>query len=421
MKSTRSNIYFYILDILIVITTFRGIINNFILINNGTILVDACIVIVILFTFTCKKIKTNSILYHYFLWIILCVLDLLVQFMINRTTFRDGILALRNDVVYTFSFVFILFCIKEIDLYKIFSLIRNLAFIINIFAIFQFVLRGILPVRFFVLIGESTFGFWNTDVIRVTGLMGNTIEYGGYVVLILSFIWAEMIVKEFKTPLLWVQLIVAVIANLLTFNRASIVGMVLVMLIEYILYIPRHKVVTAMKKYLILLVVAVIAIVIIFNYFGDSIIIQRLFNVNELWNKGSDEGHWKVIKDAIAGIIKYPVLGYGAGTVGPSALAGIRNIIRDGTLWTYMLEWGIPICIVYWLLVARIVKIAFVHRQDENKFLSSVSLGYIGSNAYLIGASVINSAYSARCTLILLWIYAGILLKEIYSSMRYQT
>ena len=135
-----------------------------------------------------------------------------------------------------------------------------------------------------------------------------------------------------------------------------------------------------------------------------------------MWTNNSDVGHWRMINTAISEIKNNAVIGYGAGTVGYSALKTSRNIIADGTLWIYLLEWGIPICIMYWLFVARVIKIAFNHRQDTNNFLRVISLGYIGANSYLIGASVINSAYSARCTIILVWIFAGILVKEVRES-----
>ena len=407
----RRNIYFYLIYILIITTIFRGIINNFILINNGTLIVDICIVAIIFFTFTCKRIRVNNLIWHYVALILICIIDLLIQLLLERTNFRDGILGFRNDIAYTFPFLFVFICVNRNDLYKIYSLIRNSAFIINIFAICQFVFRTILPDRFLVLSGEPTFGFWESDVIRVTGLMGNTIVYGGFVVLILSFVWAEIIVNGFKGLWLWLQLIVAVIANLFTFSRASIVGMVIIMLLEYLLSISRNKL-AALKRYTVLILFSAIAIALIFNYASNSIIIRRLFGENVIWNMGSDAGHISMIENAITNINKYPIIGYGIGSVGYSALGGGRNIITDGTFWMYLLEWGIPICLVYLIMVLRTIYVAFKNRQNSNNFLSFISLGYIGTNFYLIGASIINSAYSARCIVIILWIFAGILIKE---------
>lgn len=420
MKTLKINVPLFLIELLIFLTTFRGIIDNFI--GQGTLCVDICIIFLIIYTFIYMLLEkrfylTNkNIVYAYLLWAFMFFMNFIIQMFIDRTNLRDGILGFRNDVVYTYPFVFILLFVKEKDIYKIYSLIRNTAFLINIFAIIQFVFRDTLSLKFLVPNGQDVFAFWGSNIIRVTGLMGNTIEYGGYVVMIISMLWAEIIIKKFKSLFLWIQLAVAIIANNLTFSRASIAGMIIVLILEYIISSPTKQTLSLIKRYTILILIGIVFIKFILIYFEDAIIIQRLLGTNNLWNEDSDTIHMKTIQDAIHYIRNNPIIGYGIGKVGGSNTLGSKAIIRDGSFWMYPLQWGIPLSTLYWLLILRFIYIAFKNIKCEDPSIKTMCIAYIGMNAYLISFSFINSAYSARFVTIIIWTICGLFINKLYKE-----
>ena len=151
-----------------------------------------------------------------------------------------------------------------------------------------------------------------------------------------------------------------------------------------------------------------IGIVLVLTLFSDSIIVQRILGLNDAWTAGSDEGHFDMIEDAMNVIGENWFIG---------ALYGQSNtVVTDGSFWAYLLEMGIPVFIVYVVFLLTMFAIALKNCRNKNKIACTVSIGYLGMNAYLLMASFINSAYSARSVLVFVWLIAGIVLATVLGS-----
>ncbi len=410
MQSTVTNTLvarpkLYIPDILIgivmLLVLFRGFIENFI--GHGTLLVD-CFFILLLFweIYACyigkaKVNKHQTLLTLYIVWSLLCLLTGFVQVLCSKTTLYAAAIGFRNNNIYTGLFFIAIIWLDRNGVKRFYKLLVNCGVIICAFAIVQYFFRDQLPDSLLFLNDEGNFGLYGTDVIRVTGLMGNTIIFSGFTIIICSLIWGELITCKYRPIVLWWKLIIVIIANILTFSRAANVGMIAVFLLEFILYgCVRGK---ALKYIAVSGFVLLIGIALVLILFGDSVMVQRIFGSNTVWNIGSDTARFSMISDAIA-IIKDNWL---FGTL----MGQSNSIVTDGVFWAYIMEMGIPVFIVYCMLLFFIFKIALKACKSADKLTCTISIGYIGMNAYLLAASIINSAYSARSVLVFVWLVGG--------------
>ena len=408
----------YMTDILIgcilLFVLFRGFIENFL--GNGTLYVDFFFLILLIWTiYTCVSgnvFKHRKILAKffgiYFLWIFLCGIVSLLQVLTNNTTFYDAVIGLRNNCVYTGLFFITAVRLDITRVKSLYSLFINCGVFICLFAISQYIFRNYYPDSLLFLNDEGNFGFYGEDAIRVTGLMGNTIIFGGFSIVLFSLIWSQIINNNYKSIALWTKLIIVAIANYLTFSRASIVGMVGVFVLEYLIDgISKKK---YFKTFLTIFLFFLIAIVMAFTFFRDTIIIQRLFEGDNLWNSGSDAGHFSMIQDAVQRIQAHWLIG--------SLMGKSNEVITDGTFWAYLLEMGIPVFIVYCVLVFALNIFALKNCKSKDRTVRTLSMGYVGMNAYLLLSSFINSAYSARSVIVFVWFVGGMMLAAVISHNR---
>ena len=407
----REDLKDLLMNAIIILVTFRGFIDNFII--SGTLLVDAVFVCILIWCVI--RLLTGKINFKYYkyvllylFWIILCCIIAVFQVIANKTTFYAALIGIRSNNIYTLLFLFvILFCNKD-DISRYYKLFINCGIVICLFAIFQFLGRNWLPEKLLILKDEDVFTLYESGIIRVTGLMGNTIIFGGYSIVLFSLVWADLIVNSFKSVKLWIKLIIIVLANLLTFSRASVAGMVGVFALELIIYGAMQG--KFIRYFGAMICLLFIALILTFTVFRNSIVVQRILGLNPSWNSGSDEGHFAMIAEAI-NVIKMNWL-FGI-------KMGVSNeIITDGCFWAYIVEWGVFVfgiyCIVIIMLVYRAIRIA----NKCDKWQCKINLGYIGIIAYFFIFSFINSAYSARSIIIFVWMIAGMMLVSTKEHIR---
>lgn len=396
------------LDLLVLLTvllvTFRGFIDNFI--GYGTLLVDVCFAVLLgwsIFAVVTGRVgrsRNRTILYFYLLWIVLCVLLAFLQWISGQTSFYDAVLGLRNNNIYTLLFFVVTLRMDRQGIKPLYRLFIDCGVLICAFAIVQFLLRNVLPESLLVLNGEDIFRLQESDIIRVTGLMGNTIIFGGYAIVLFALVWAQLLTLKFRSVLLWGKLIIIAVANAFTFSRASVAGMVMIAFVQFILYGCTHR---RTWEYLASAAAAVCVLaVVVVVFFWDSTIIQRLFNLNSIWNEGSDEGHFQMIRDAIGVIGEHWAIG--------TMMGASNTVVADGVFWAYLLEWGVPVFLVYAVLFLWIGKIALRKCSSENRLTATLANGFLGMSLYMVCFSFINSAYGARSVLVFFWMVGGMLL-----------
>lgn len=400
----EAQVVYLLIAAVVFLVTVRGFIDNFL--GCGTVLVDACFIAVVLWcifalcTGKVSRSRHRAVLSCYLFWTFLCVVVGALQLLYGKTTISSAVMGLRNNNAYTLLFLIVALHANERGIKELYRLFVNCGVVICAFAIFQFALRNVLPESLLVLNGEDVFRLYGTDFIRVTGLMGNTVIFGGYAVILFALVWAQLLSVDFRSASLWGKLGVIALANLLTFSRASIAGMGLIACVQFLLYGCTHH---RALEYLIIAVVGVGSLFgIILVFFKDSTIVQRLLNLNTDWTEGSDEGHVKMIRDAIRAI---------RNNSGFGALMGSSNsVITDGAIFAYLLEWGVPVFCVFVVLFLWICAIALRNCSSSNAMTGSLCNGFVGMSLYMACFSFVNSAYCARSVLVFFWMVAGMVL-----------
>lgn len=398
----------YATDILIAsilfFVLFRGFIENFL--GHGTLYVDFCFGILTLWSlYTCinggvfKTFRGRMLmkyLWLYIFWIVLCAIVCVFQAWLGRTSVYDAVIEFRNNCLYTGLFFISAITLNLHSIKSFYRFFINCGVLICIFAIMQYLFRNSLPDSLLFLNDEGNFGFYGRDTIRVTGLMGNTIIFSGFTIVLFSLVWAQILAENCKINGLWIKLVIIAMANFLTFSRSSIVGMVAVFVLEIFLQgvAKRNVFKTILLIFSLLLIIAFLALTI----FRDTIIVKRLMDGDNLWNLGSDAGHFSMIQEAIEEIKENWLFGKS------------NKIITDGAIWAYMLEMGIPVFIIYCILVFALILFAIKNCRSANKTVRTLAFGYIAMNAYFIVSSFINSAYAARSVLVFIWFIGGMLL-----------
>ena len=388
---------------------FRGFIENFL--GHGTVYVDFLFLILLFWTiYICvsSRVLDHRGIYSkffriYFLWIFLCVIVSLSQVLTKNTTVYDAIIGLRNNCIYTGLFFVSAIKLNMARIKSLYGFFINGGVFICLFAISQYIFRNYYPNSLLFLNDEGNFGFYGVDAIRVTGLMGNTIIFGGFSIVLFSLIWSQIINNHYRPMILWVKLIVVAISNYLTFSRASIVGMIGVFVLEYIIDGFSKK--KYRRTFLTIFLGFLICIVLAFTLFRDSIIIRRLFEGDILWNTGSDAVHFSMIQDATDMLQAHWLFG---------TLTGKSNeVITDGIFWAYLLEMGIPVFLVYCILVLALTIFALKQCKSQDKTVRTLSIGYVGMNFYFILSSFINSSYAGRSVIIFVWFIGGMMLAAV--------
>lgn len=402
-----------ILYILIFIVCFRGIIDNYI--GYGTLILDYIVVVLIIKILNKLRFVAYSpyakYINLYFAILLLATFLLVLHVLIGMTDIYRGILGLRNDFIYIIPFVYCLLYVDSKDIIHLDSYFVKIGFIVCVFGIIQYLGRSVLPKNLLTLKAENAFTLIGYNVIRVNALLGNTIIFSGFCVFYLSLIWARLLTTTGKRTLLLVHLITAMIANILTFSRASFVAMIIVIIVEYLMSVPRQNFFRTLFRILVLMIVGYSVYKITILRYQDTALIQRLTDSNSHMNMNSDSTHLMMIMNAIEYIKSSPVIGYGVGKAGYSAVTGF-NLVTDGSFWTYLVEYGIPLCLLFLVLILSILIVSFRAIYRKNCFVQYYGLGLFSGNIALLAMSIINSAYSARAVLVMIWIYSAFVLIE---------
>jgi O-antigen ligase len=277
-----------------------------------------------------------------------------------------------------------------------------------VFGVFQAIFANSLPLSMFALRGDNPFGV-GEDQLRPTGLTGNPIIFSSILVFSSAFfgaLWLEK--RSFKFLL---ALICSLAANYLTYTRASVVAVVPVLVLVW-LFQNRFRI-----KHKFVALVAIILTVIVGQsllVYGDNLVMIQRLQTSSAESAVSTFDHYRQIQNASDAIRSHPWLGTGMGSEG-DFIGADNAIITDGAWWILFLEFGIPLTLLIAFLIFRaLIPIAkYVLRQDaKNRALPIATLSF---HAYIIPASVINSALLGHISFGLYWVVLGLSLAEALS------
>jgi hypothetical protein len=397
---------------------FNGFITNLIPIgglpNTGSLIIDIFILIsyyIFLIIFIENIIIDKSISKKWFsvnlLYIFFAMLCL-IPVAIGNGPLVERILGYRNIVIYMGPFFVIsLLRVTKKTIQSMLNILLFLSLILTIFGIIQSMVGTSLPPILLLIRRQSdvVFSFFQTDVVRSNGLLGNTIIYAGFLCFIFSIYVARFLVKRSKYDLVAIGIIV--IANILTYSRASFVSFFLIFLTNYLII----KGVSFKNMFFGGLIVVVVGIAIIGyqSQSGNSLLMERLKN-EERSTQGSTAVHLLQTFNAIENIIAHPIMGVGIGSQGSSS-RGKNIIIYDGFWFQLVLEVGIPLALLYFIIYFYSIYIAVVTAKRSidplNKILGA---GFVGGGVSYFVMSFINSALFSPVTYVLFWTVFGLLL-----------
>jgi len=274
-------------------------------------------------------------------------------------------------------------------------------FSLCVFGIVQGVLGSSLPEKLFLLRGDAPFTVAE-DQWRPTGLTGNPIIFSSFLVFASALFFALWLERRSSRFLL--ALLCSFVANYLTYSRASLALVVPVLAGVWLLHHRFRRKQVLVALFSVALIAGATALF-LFNASG-LLIVQVLTDTRE-GTQGSTLTHLMTIQDAREVISGHPLSGVGVGSQGNSV--GPENaVITDGAWWILMLEFGIPLSILFvFLLVLMLIPVGkhVLRRDSKQRTLAIATLAF---HAYLFPASFINSAILGHVSFGLYWAVLGL-------------
>jgi len=269
------------------------------------------------------------------------------------------------------------------------------------FGILQGVLSNSLPLDWFALRGDNAFNA-GEDQFRPTGLTGNPIIFSSILVFASAFFAAQWLEKRKLRFLL--ALMVSLLANYLTYTRASVLSAVPVLILVWLLH-NRFRI----KHKLMALAAAGLAVAAGQYLFvnGDNLVMVQRLQTSSTESLESTLEHYRQIQNASDAIVSHPWIGTGMGSQG-DAVGPENVIITDGAWWILLLEFGVPLT----LLIALILLLALISiwkfvLQPESKD-RALAIATLSFHAYIVPASFINSALLGHISFGLYWAVLGL-------------
>lgn len=274
------------------------------------------------------------------------------------------------------------------------------------FGIFQFIFHSYLPDKLLhVRSGrlDYVYGLGNL-IFRINGLYENSIVFNGIIIISSALTFGALLVKGKSFPRI-LGFVIAVVANILTFSRAAIIGSLMVYSVEYLILGKKVKI----EKYIRIFAVGTGGILLFMTFASDTALYQRMFNSSI--TATSDIVHTTTIAQAIEAVSEHWVLGLGMGTQGYDSAGSTVSIIRDGCWLQFALELGIPLTLWVGVILLTLLSISMKRIKRVETESSRISCGvFVVITLYFSIVSFINSSFNAKEVFGLYWVLAGLML-----------
>jgi len=290
---------------------------------------------------------------------------------------------------------------EEEDYERILTFIERIGICICVFGLIQYVFNAVLPdnllhVRSGVI--SYVYGLGALKY-RINCLYENSIVCAGVIVFVFSVEFGRLLVYG-KSAARLASLVIVVAACWLTYSRTAFIGLLLVACIEYLFVSKSNR-----GKRAVLIAIALLALLFVaLNFMSDSYMIRRLLGEGDA-TVVSNTVHSSTRTVAIEKIKENWLLGVGMGTQGYDSSGSTIRYIRDGAWYTFALELGLPLTLVYALvLTLSIKKFIYDLKNNSSPFVTWITLACFSSTAYFFVAGFTGSAYNAKECFGLMWI-----------------
>ena len=388
--------------------------------NLSTILIIFLIFTMIILSFI-YIIKNGSII-HVDLFLIIYMIFSALFFCLmplSQESFFNKMLDFRDRIFYMFICIFIFEFIKQDkDLEKIIKITLKLSIFFAIFGIFQYIFRNKLPLWLLANNYSNINSYAGTDIVRTTGLLGNTIIYGN-IMLMFFAIWFNKLLQYPKLKNLIIN-IIFIISIFTTFSRSAILGaaFIIIGMLLFKYFRSFYMGFNIKKLFVTIIGIGVIIISLTFFYYSPSLqanlknsfVYNGLFMGNNVSVQGSTSGHIQFLHDGIE-IMKNNIL-FGTGIATQrvnSYYSNVNTYITDSGILSFLCEIGVFAFIIYAILIIVVLKVTY--KVIKIKKYSYLALGFLIFSLFeFLFASIINSAYWGKTFYLLYWSLAGCIL-----------
>ena len=316
-------------------------------------------------------------------------------------SFRDRVMGFRNNVIYPGIWIPLALLGRAVSFRRVASIIFYGGLAACVLAIAQASFSDRMPELLLTLHGtDQHFGFYGTDIFRVTGLIGNPLVFSGFssFMVLLGYMFLSFEARRRARFLIWLPLI----AMYYTYTRTSNVALLLTWGFAWSIWtaIPLWR-----RFVRIVFVLAFLAVMLFGGCFGPELFRQSFFfsrmSGTEVTSQGSTTDHIEAAAKGLAAWAQHPFCGIGLGSQGYSVKDHTGTFGGDGAYLALLLETG---AIMGWFLWQLMVRFAASPRAGPSYRMYGALLLTAG---YFAMASVLNSAFTARTNLCLYWILIG--------------
>ncbi len=407
-EQIKAGYYLKLLFLLLfyVIIFFNGFISNFVYPYNypktGTLLIDLYLVFLIFFGIIIILSNKLSFIKWQLVNIITIVISLafVIPVFLNNGPSIERILGYRNYIFYMMVYFFIQPYLSSNNIHKfLVSSLMVLGFIVAVFSIIQGIFASYLPIDLLVLAGEDTFSFYESDIVRTTALIGNTIIFGIFLLVILQLYIRHYLLL--KSEIVFFGSLVIVIAIVLTYSRAAIAGCALTIILQNYCFGKFN-----IKKIIMTVILIAVTTISYLSFSPDYFLFRRLIGT-EVSSYYSTVVHLEEIRNSLDVIKDNPLAGIGLGSQGKSSRS--EKIITDGFWFQLFLEMGIPLSLLYLLNIYLCTRIALTRsRMTLNPYVKIASDSFLCMSILLFFLNFFNSAFSSPIVYLIYWTIFGL-------------
>lgn len=323
-----------------------------------------------------------------------------------------ALLAIRSLLFYPIAAIFGAFLVrKQRTALKIVDLVMYSGLAIMVFGCLQYVYRSSLPSWLLFPSDTYLFGYYGTDITRSTGLVGNSIVYGTYGLLILALWLARACWKPSLITLLACGLSLGGV--LVSFSRVSIAAGVGLAIAAAIVYMTRGRGSGAAVRVVAGVAVLAVAVLVAASFgwldaVAGSFIVDGLMNSSNLTAAESAAGHEAFADAAMSIFQSHPVFGVGLGTQSVfSENARSSRIITDGFYYSNLVEGGLflGVPLVCFLGSAAFGAIRSVKPLRGEGWIAAGLVGYMATQLLLAG--FYNTGFFGKVPQVAFWVTFG--------------
>ena len=361
-----------------------------------------------------KALRTPLILYAvYSAWCLFLM-------FYGDNSFRDRVMGFRNNVIYPGIWIPLALLGRAVSFRRVAAIIFYGGLASCVLAIIQAFFSADMPELLLTLHGtDKHFGFYGTDIFRVTGIVGNPLVFSGFssFMVLLGYMFLSFEARRRARFLIWLPLI----AMYYTYTRTSNVALLLTWGFAWSIWttIPLWR-----RFVRIAFVLTFLAVMLFGSCFGPELFRSNFFfsrmSGTEITSQGSTEDHINAAIGGLAAWAKHPICGLGIGSQGYSVKDHTGTFGGDGAYLALLLETGgvgfvLAFVIMAWFLWRIMFRFAASPRAGPSFRMYGALLLTAG---YFAMASVLNSAFTVRTNMCLYWILVGVMFSRPAGSLK---